>query len=126
MNIRIARHTIDLKNAVEFYINIIGLERIGGFENHNGYDGIFIGNKESNWHIEFTTSEENPIHIFDEDDIIVFYPTSKEEYDEIINNLYSKKIKILKSKNPYWNENGILVKDFDNHNVIISKQKIKQ
>ena len=36
-----------------------------------------------------------------------------------------RKIEILKAKNPYWNENGILVKDFDNHNVAISPLKIK-
>ena len=84
MNLRIARHTKNLKNVLNFYVDIIGLEKIGGFENHNGYDGIFIGKKNLDWHLEFTTSFEIPNHFFDEDDIIVFYPESKDEFEKII------------------------------------------
>ena len=125
MNLRIARHTKNLKNALDFYVDIIGLEKIGGFENHNGYDGIFIGKKNLAWHLEFTTSSENPNHFFDDDDIIVFYPESKDEFENIIKKFKEKNIEILKAKNPYWNVNGFLVKDFDNQNVAISPLKIK-
>ncbi|WP_394335311.1 hypothetical protein [Lutibacter flavus] len=32
-------------------------------------------------------------------------------------------IKIEKAKNPYWNENGILIKDPDGFNIIVSSLK---
>ena len=43
MKLRVARHTNDLDKIEAFYINILGFERLGGFQNHNNYDGVFIG-----------------------------------------------------------------------------------
>jgi hypothetical protein len=43
MTFRFARHTNDLERIKSFYITILGFELLGSFENHNGYDGIFIG-----------------------------------------------------------------------------------
>ncbi len=31
----------------------------------------------------------------------------------------------MKSKNPYWNRNGIMIQDPDGYNVVISNLKIK-
>lgn len=126
MILRIARHTENIQNVTDFYIDILGLERIGGFEHHAGYDGIFVGKQVSDWHLEFTTSAEKPSHYFDEDDIIVFYPSTKAVFEAIIDRIRKRNIETLKAKNPYWNENGILIKDFDKHNVIISPLKINE
>ena len=43
MTFRFARHTNDLEQIKSFYIDILGFELLGDFENHNDYDGIFIG-----------------------------------------------------------------------------------
>ena len=125
MILRVARHTDKLEKAISFYVDIIGLEILGDFKNHDGYDGVFIGNPFWDWHFEFTLSQENPNHIFDEDDIMVFYPKTQVEFDSIINKIHKNNFEIKQSKNPYWNINGILIKDFDNHNVIISPLKIE-
>lgn len=124
MHLRIARHTSDLNKIVKFYQEIIQLEILGHFENHDGYDGVFIGKSNQDWHVEFTTSAHTPIHVLDEDDAIVFYPETQKEYDQIITNIKKHKIPQHSSPNPYWNKNAILVKDFDGHCVIISPQKI--
>lgn len=125
MIFRIARHTTKLDLVTDFYIKILGLEKIGSFENHNDYDGIFIGIKNADWHLEFTVSKDIPVHHFDEDDILVFYPKTQVEYDQIIDNIKKNDIKILEPKNPYWKENGILIQDYDGYNVIISHLKIQ-
>ena len=103
MTFRFARHTNDLEQIKSFYIDILGFELLGGFENHNGYDGVFIGKSNENWHLEFTKSEEIVLFDFNEDDILVFYPNSKMEFDFIMNKIQSKKIEFVKAKNPYWN-----------------------
>ena len=36
-----ARHSNNLDTLIDFYQNIIGLEKRGGFKDHNGYDGVF-------------------------------------------------------------------------------------
>jgi hypothetical protein len=125
MTFRFARHTNDLKQIKFFYIDILGFELLGGFQNHNGYDGVFIGKSSDNWHLEFTKSEEIVHFDFNEDDILVFYPNSKMEFDSFINKIQSTKIKFINAKNPYWNENGKMFLDPDGYRIIISDLKIK-
>lgn len=125
MTFRFARHTNDLEQIKSFYIDILGFELLGGFENHNGYNGVFIGKLNENWHLEFTKSEEFILFDFNEDDILVFYPNNKMEFDFIMNKIQSKKIEFIKAKNPYWNENGKMILDPDGYRVVISDLKIQ-
>lgn len=124
MTFRIARHCNNLKSIIEFYTQVIGLKVLGNFENHDNYDGVFLGKVGLDWHLEFTTSLEQAKHQFDEDDMLVFYPSLQQEYDTIINNIKQNKITILKAKNPYWNKNGVLIKDPVGYNVVISNIRI--
>ena len=125
MQFRVARHTNKIEEISEFYTKIIGLEILGDFKNHSNYDGIFIGKPYKDWHLEFTTTHEEVNHQFDEDDCLVFYPESQYEYDAIIERLEINQIEIIISKNPYWNTNGISIKDPDGFVVTISSLKIK-
>ncbi|GAA4899833.1 hypothetical protein GCM10023311_26520 [Flaviramulus aquimarinus] len=125
MEFRNARHTNDLKPIIEFYSNILGLEVLFSFENHNDYSGVFLGKPDHQWHLEFTASVGKAEHSFDDDDVLVFYPTEHREYDEIVERIHEKKIEKLKAKNPFWNDNGITIKDPDGFHVIISNMKIK-
>ncbi len=123
MKLRVARHTNHLEKIKSFYIDILEFELLGSFENHNNYDGVFIGKPNLDWHFEFTKSNENANHIFDEDDIIVLYPETILEYDQLINNLLNNNITLINSKNPYWNENGKMFLDPDGFRIIISNLK---
>lgn len=125
MEYRNARHTNNLEPIVEFYTNIIGLKVLSFFENHNDYSGSFLGKPNHDWHLEFTTSKDKAEHKFDVDDILVFYPTEKNEYDEIVDRIKTRNIEQIKAKNPYWDDNGIMIKDPDGFRVIISNMKIK-
>jgi hypothetical protein len=73
MKFRIARHTTALNPIVRFYRDLLGLDVLGDFNNHNGYDGVFIGLPGADWHLEFTVSEEAPSHHPDNDDLLVLY-----------------------------------------------------
>jgi hypothetical protein len=125
MTFRFARHTNDLEQIKSFYIAILGFELLGTFENHNGYDGVFIGKSNENWHLEFTKTKEVISFDFKEDDILVFYPESKMEFDLLINKLQSHEIEFIKAKNPYWNENGKMILDPDGYRILISDLKIR-
>lgn len=124
MTFRFARHTNDLELLKSFYIDILGLELLGGFENHNGYDGVFLGKPNENWHLEFTKSDEVNSFNFDEDDILVFYPNSKLEYEAIHEQLKHLSVKTIEAKNPYWNEQGTMFLDPDGYRIVISHLKI--
>ncbi|MFY0652108.1 MAG: hypothetical protein JXQ96_08755 [Cyclobacteriaceae bacterium] len=125
MEFRIARHTNYLNQVIDFYTNILALEILFSFENHNDYSEVFIGKPGLNWHFEFTESLTPAEHKQDAEDFLVFYPTEKNEYDQIIANIEAKDILKIKPKNPFWVENGVLINDPDGFGIIISNFKIR-
>jgi extradiol dioxygenase family protein len=126
MIFRIARHTNTIEKIRTFYTEVIGLEVLGSFNDHEGYDGIFLGKKDLDWHLEFTSSDTVAKQIWDEDDFLVFYPKSVEEYESILKNIERQKVHVHVPKNPYWIENGILLRDPDDYGVIVSSLKMTQ
>ncbi|MGO4773046.1 VOC family protein [Flavobacterium sp. W22_SRS_FK3] len=125
MTLRVARHTNNLETIENFYVNILGFERLGGFQNHNNYDGVFIGKPNSEWHFEFTQSETEADHKFDEDDIVVFYPDTIRKYNALLESLLENDILKITAVNPYWNENGQMFLDPDGYRIVISPLKAK-
>jgi hypothetical protein len=123
MEFRFTRHTNNLENIKYFYIKVLGLELLGCFENHNEYDGIFIGKPDLDWHLEFTQSNEVVEFNYNEDDILVFYPESIINYNSILENIQKENISFIEAKNPYWNENGKMILDPDGYRIVISNTK---
>lgn len=124
MVFRYARHTQNLEKLIYFYTSVLEFEVIGKFEDHNGYDGVFLGKAGENWHLEFTQDGNLPESKFDDDDILVFYPETLEEFQKILANLEHFKVPTLTPKNPYWKENGICFEDCDHYKIIISDLRI--
>lgn len=120
MTFRYARHTTNLLKVEKFYTEIVGLEKLGSFENHDNYNGLFLGHENADWHLEFTTSPDLPKSNFDEDDILVFYVNSKIEFKVIKEKLDLNRIKLEIPQNPYWKQNGIMISDPDNFKIIFS------
>ena len=125
MKFRYARHTNNLDTLIDFYQNIIGLEKLGGFKDHNGYDGVFLGFPDQDWHMEFTYSADKANHHPDRDDLIVFYLDNEEEIQTIIDRAKQADILPITSQNPYWNENGIELTDPDGFGVILTINPLK-
>jgi len=120
MKFRVARHTVDLEPIIKFYKDILELEIIGEFKNHNNYDGVFLGKEGLDWHLEFTTSLDTPDHDPDKDDLLVFYIESEKEYIKLKQRFENEGISPVVSKNPYWNENGSTYNDPDGFRIVIS------
>ena len=123
MNFRYARHTTNLESIKTFYVDLLGLEILGSFENHDQYDGLFIGEKGADWHLEFTVSSIKPNHKPDEDDLLVFYFNTEEERAQRVVIIERTGIKSVKAANPYWNENGVTYEDPDGFRVVLALVK---
>ena len=54
MQLRVARHTERLDEVVAFYRDGVGLPEIGGFRDHDGYDGVFLEVPGTGAHLELT------------------------------------------------------------------------
>lgn len=99
------------------------MEVLGQFEDHNGYDGIFLGYTETDWHLEFTSNDSKPQHSTDDDDLLVLYPKTLSEYMDILQRIEGAGVPSKKANNPYWNDNGVMFEDPDGFGVVISPQK---
>ena len=115
---RVARHTSNIEKIREFYTELIGLKVLYEF-NHDGYRGIMLGKKSHDWHLEFTVSNKEPNHSFDEDDVLVFYFSEDKKYIEILERFKFAMIDPVKSSNPYWDIHGRTFVDPDGHRVVI-------
>lgn len=120
MIFRYARHTNDLQAIGKFYTEIVGLNKLGGFQNHDNYDGLFLGFPDADWHLEFTTSTEKPNNKFDDDDILVFYVNTEIELANIKQTMRQKNIAIELPQNPYWIQNGVMIADPDGFKIVFS------
>jgi catechol 2,3-dioxygenase-like lactoylglutathione lyase family enzyme len=123
MILRVARHTTALQPVIDFYIDLLGFEVIGEFKNHDHYDGVFLGIKGTGWHLEFTVSDELPVHTADEDDLLVFYADNYEAYADLLRRAATLKIPELTPKNPYWLTNGTTLADPDGYRIVITYRK---
>ena len=56
MQVRVARHTDRLAEVVAFYRDGLGLREAGGFEDHDGYDGVFLAIPGTGAHLELTSA----------------------------------------------------------------------
>jgi len=119
MKFRVARHTRNLSAIIDFYTQNLGLEVLGGFENHADYNGVFLGQKGLDWHLEFTVSPEVPQHHPDEDDLLVFYTQNLEEFNQIKANFDRHKQVAVLAKNPYWELHGLTYLDPDGFRVVV-------
>ncbi len=120
MTLRVARHTTDLDRMIRFYGDMLGLEVLGTFDGHNGYDGVFIGKPKQPWHLEFTTSQHPPAHDPDADDLLIFYIDTPYELATIHQRFASFNVLPVMPQNSYWQQNGTQYNDPDGYGVIIA------
>lgn len=123
MKLRVARHTANLEPIIHFYHDLLELEVLGSFEDHDGYNGVFIGLNNTGWHLEFTTSAQAPQHEPDEDDLLVFYQQSVADYEALKQKLEAHHVPMVAAKNPYWNANGCTYLDPDGYRIVIAIAK---
>jgi len=117
---RIARPTDQLTKMVEFYHDGLGLEVVGSFEKHDGYDGVMLGLPGTGYHLEFTQHENgSPCPAPTEDNLLVFYIPDKEKRDCIAAHLAEMGYTEVKPENPYWEKNGITIADPDGWRIVL-------
>lgn len=119
---RVARHTAQLDAIIRFYIDILGLKKLGEFD-HEGYKGVFIGEENQSWHLEFTQNEIAPCHKADEDHLLVFYMDNEQLYKACIARIEKTGYTKVTAQNPYWNVWGKTYLDPDGFRVVICNKK---
>ena len=104
----------------EFYGEGLGLELIGSFEGHEGYDGVMYGLPDKKYHLEFTTHVDgSPCPAPTKDNLLVFYIPDQEKISVIMNRLNRLGYHETEPENPYWKAKGITIEDPDKWRIVL-------
>jgi len=119
-SMRVARPVSQIPASLRFYVDILGLDQLGGFAGHNGYDGAFVGRAGSDWHIEFTSHESGlPKPSPTEEDLLVFY-ISGDQLQAAATSLGEAGFGLVRHENPYWaNAGAVVCRDPDGYLVVL-------
>src|SRR5512132_989031 len=73
MQLRVARHTERLDEVLGFYRDGIGLTEVGGFRDHDGYDGVFLAVPGTGAHLALTAGRPRGAPAPDPETLLVFF-----------------------------------------------------
>lgn len=118
MQLRVARHTQRLDDVVAFYRDGLGLEEIGRFRDHDGYDGVFLAIPGAGGsHLEFTTGGPGDTPSPHSESLLVFYLGDAVDTEEILRRVG---VEPVEPANPYWAKHGITLEDPDGFRVVLA------
>jgi catechol 2,3-dioxygenase-like lactoylglutathione lyase family enzyme len=105
---------------VRFYHEGIGLEIIGEFRGHEGYDGVMLGMPDRSYHLEFTQHEvKHELPTPTNEHLLVFYMPNRYERDQIAERLRKMGYEEIEPDNPYWKRGGITFADPDGYGGVL-------
>jgi hypothetical protein len=104
------------------YKSGLGLSELGGFKNHEGFDGVMLGNPGADFHLEFTFCHRHPVRPAPTvEDILVFYIPDTEAWVQRCAAMLSAGFLEVQSFNPYWSTLGRTFQDADEYRVVIQR-----
>jgi len=118
--IRIARPTDNLSAIAEMYEKGLGFKVLAKFDDHEGFDGVILGNPNENYHLEFTHHHGTFAgNAPTDDNLLVFYIENAAEWEQSCAQLESSGFVQVTSYNPYWDTHGKTYKDLDGYRVVL-------
>jgi catechol 2,3-dioxygenase-like lactoylglutathione lyase family enzyme len=119
-HLRVARPVRDIQRTKAMYRDGLGLEVIGSFTDHAGFDGVMLGKAGAEYHFEFTycrhpTVAPSPTR----EDLVVFYIADADAWQTLCKRMASSGFKRVESFNPYWDQRGATFEDTDGYRVVL-------
>jgi catechol 2,3-dioxygenase-like lactoylglutathione lyase family enzyme len=120
MELRIARHTERLDEVVAFYRDGLGLKEIGGFHDHDGYEGVFLAVPGTDAHLELTAGGKHGAPTPHPESLLVLYLGDQETVQAVAARLAGDPVS---PANPYWAEHGLTFEDPDGFRVVLVPER---
>ena len=118
--VRVARPTDQLEQVVTFYSAGVGLEILGSFEDHDGFDGVILGLADMSYHLEFTRKPGTVAGRAPTlDNLLVFYFPDVNDWNAAIKRMTDAGYRAATSFNPYWDRHGRTFEDPDGYRVVL-------
>jgi catechol 2,3-dioxygenase-like lactoylglutathione lyase family enzyme len=120
MQLRVARHTERLAEVVAFYRDGLGLAEAGGFQDHAGYDGVFLEVPGTGAHLELTAGGGHGAPEPHPESLLVLYLGDRAAVDAVAARLDADPVA---PANPYWAEHGLTFADPDGFRVVLVPER---
>ena len=118
--LRIARPASDLAKTKAMYCSGLGLQVLGSFEDHDGFDGVMLGRSGCHYHFEFTHRCGHPVAPTPtKEDLAVFYIDEPSQWQAACANMLAAGFRQVESFNPYWDVRGRTFEDHDGYRVVL-------
>jgi len=119
-HLRIARPVSDLARTEAMYCAGLGLQVLGRFEDHEGYDGLMLGRAGMCCHFEFTYRRAHPVSPAPTtEDLSVFYLPDTVEWKNACASMLAAGFQQVASSNPYWDVRGSTFEDPDGYRIVL-------
>jgi catechol 2,3-dioxygenase-like lactoylglutathione lyase family enzyme len=116
MQVRVARHTNRLAEVVAFYRDGLGLPELGRFEDHDGYEGVFLALPGTHAHLELTSGGGHDTPKPHPETLLVLYLGTREAVAETCARVG---VEPVEAANPYWQRHGVTLPDPDGFRVVL-------
>ena len=124
--LRVARATDNLDALVSFYRDGLGLNVLHRFSDHDGFDGVMLGQEGAPYHFEFTQAHGHPAgRAPTEDSLLVFYLPDRREWEAAVARIMAAGHSPVRSFNPYWDRNGSTFEDPDGYRIVLQNAEWK-
>ena len=120
MQLRVARHTERLDALVRFYRDGLGLSEVGRFEDHDGYEGVFLEVPGTGAHLELTAGGVHGAPVPHPETLVVLYLGDEQSVQAVAARLGAKPVA---PANPYWAEHGLTFEDPDGFRVVLVPER---
>lgn len=122
IHLRIARPVSDLARAVAQYKAGLGLQELGRFTDHDGFDGVMLGVRGASYHLEFTVCRGHAVTPAPTpEDLLVFYVPDRASWEGRCQAMLDAGFREVAPYNPYWKRLGCTYEDPDGYRVVIQQ-----
>lgn len=122
--LRVARATDNLTEVTNMYVNGLGFQLLGSFDDHNGFDGAIVGHEKHHYHLEFTHHRGTKVgNASTKDNLLMFYFSDSPTWDLCCQQMLCAGFKQVESYNDYWDIVGKTFEDLDGYRVVLQNRE---
>ena len=118
--LRIARPTDNLQAIATMYEKGLGMQVLSQFEDHDGFDGIMVGQPNAPYHLEFTTKKGHAAgRAPTQDNLLIYYIPNDQEWTRACQRMIQAGFVSVSSFNPFWDLYGKTYEDLDGYRIVL-------
>lgn len=118
--LRVARPSDHPDALLPFYRDGLGLAVLYRFQDHDGFDGVMLGDPGAPYHFEFTRAHGHTAgRAPTADNLLVFYIPGESEWTAAVERMRTAGFEPVPAFNPYWDRNGRTFEDPDGYRLVL-------